>query len=174
MPCAAPPRAGLHHPGLQRLRGDAGREAVRLDRVTNSGQVSLRVARGFEKAQGVLGREPRSLRAVGGILGDVHAVVQPGGRQYDLDARALLAGEPQRRRNHAFDVRRAVTRIGARLRRDEFPEVRLPGVPQPVDGSVGTRAHRRPRRPASATPIASRAQRASCSESSSASAGTCQ
>ena len=151
-------------------------------------QAGGRIAGILEIAQRVIRSEPRGMLALRRILGDVHAIVQPGGRQHDIHARALFHREAKRRRDDALEVNGPVARVSARLIGDELPEARLPFPAQAKRSVLGMCVHRPglPRRAgarrlagrflrfASATPIASRAQRASSSGSSSTSAGTCQ
>ncbi len=136
----------------------------------------------------MIGCKPRGARTIGRVLRDVDAVVQPGGGQHDLEPRALLHRETERRRDHALEVHGSVTWVRIRLVRDELPEARLPVAAQRGRRIVRQCAHRRTlcraagarlrvglrARFASATPIDSRAQAASWSGSSSTSAGTCQ
>jgi hypothetical protein len=103
---------------------------VRLDGVPDPGQAGGRIVRGFQKAQRVVRRQPRGLRTRRVVLGDVHAVVQPGRGQDDVHARALFRGEPQRRGHHALEVRRPVPGVRIRLIRDEAAKARLPVAAQ--------------------------------------------
>jgi hypothetical protein len=178
----------LHDFRFDRSRSDARRKTVRLDGVPDVRQAGGRVAGRLEKAEGALRGKLRGAPAIGRIFRDVDAVVQPGGRQHDFDARAFLGREFQRRRDHALEVRKSVAGIRAWLRTGEFTQALFPVSSQSQGKVLGPRTHGRvllrragarrradlALRFASATPMASRAQAASSSGSSSTSAGTCQ